>query len=173
MSFVYFNSWMPGSFESGWTNAGGCVCVSGWSGLAAGLNNCLSSAAPPPPLQCFLYINAKHLSRTHFQCTHDLCVLIQRSCSIWRCFSKGSCCGSSTCRALTTCWLWSKLGMPELEGTRSPWSDPASRAQSLVITADNLTLYFSPFNGVVISLLYESLMLVWLKVMQAACWPLI
>lgn len=80
MSFVRFNFWMPGSFELGRTHAGDCVRVSGWSGLAAGLNNCLSSAAPPPPLQQSVCINAELLSRTGFQPTHDLCVLIQGSC---------------------------------------------------------------------------------------------
>jgi len=131
MSFVYFNSWMSDSFESAWTNTWNCVHASGWSGLAAGLNNCLSSVAPPPPLQCSLCVNPELWSRTGFQPTRDLCVLIWRSC----------CHGSSTCRALGA----GHAGPWGNQGTLVWDSDPSSGVLSQVIHSDDHALYLFIF----------------------------
>lgn len=160
---------MPGSFELGRTHAGDCVRVSAWSGLAAGLNNCLSSAAP------------LLLSSTP-------CVLIQSCCpglvssplvtcvsssrgaaDIWICSSHSSCCGTSTFTVFTTGRLWSVLSTAELGDTRAPWSKVQMQLPELWarLSTKMHCIFFPSFDGVVISLLHESLMLAWLKVIQS------
>lgn len=166
MSFVYFNSWMPASLESAWTNAWGCVHVSGWSGLAAGLNNCLSSAAPPPP-------------------SSTPCVLIQSSCPGLFSSPLVTCVSSS--RGAAGTWSHSSKGSwcvaPWPAGSGAHWQGnrdalvPAQvrfpvlwvRLSTMMTTRCIYTFFFS-FTEAVISLLYESLMLAWLRA-AGSCWP--
>lgn len=159
---------MSGSFESVWTNTWDCVHVSGWSGLAAGLSNCLSSAAHilPSSVPCVLIQS----------CCPGLvssplvtCVSSSRGAAgIWSCSREGWCTGGSTHRAHGSgaCWTCQSSGNQD---TLIWASSPSSRGLSQVIHSDDHALYFFflTFNGVVISLLCESLMLLWLNTVQS------